>query len=404
MARGKRKNMNDRDLGGFKYFKILAELTESLHAIYIDPDHPHKRRLHYDQYVSLILLYFFNPICDSLRMVQKATEFRKVQRTLDVPRFGRSTLAEASKVFDAELLKEIIGQLADRIPDKPLADLNRDELAQIVTLVDGSWMSGVADMLWAHFRSGNKNNAAKAHVWFELAKGVPVAGTITDANTSEFDQLQTTLEADRLYVLDRGYAKYALLQAILDAKSGFVVRLADNAVFAVEEERLLSDAALKAGVVRDAVVRLGYNQVNPKIRQAVRIVEVECTPHRKPSGKTGRGGPEQGETILLATDRLDLSPETISTIYQKRWAIEIFFRFFKHILGCRHLISHDENGLQLQLYVAIIACLLISIWTGLKPNKTVLKLMEFHLMGWADEDELMDQLARLKAQAEKVKK
>jgi hypothetical protein len=396
--------MNDRDLGGFKYFKILAELTESLHAIYIDPDHPNKRRLHYDQYVSLILLYFFNPICDSLRMVQKATEFRKVQRTLDVPRFGRSTLAEASKVFDAELLKGIIGQLADRIPDKPLADLNRDELAQIVTLVDGSWMSGVADMLWAHFRHDNKNNAAKAHVWFELAKGVPIAGTITDANTSEFDQLQTTLEADRLYVLDRGYAKYALLQAILDAKSGFVVRLRDNTVLTVEDERLLSDAAFKAGVVRDAVVHLGSPGNRDKLRQPVRIVEVECTPHRKPSGKTGRGGPEQGETILLATDRLDLSPETISTIYQKRWAIEIFFRFFKHILGCRHLISHDENGLQLQLYVAIIACLLIAIWTGLKPNKTVLKLMEFHLMGWADEDELMEQLARLKTQAEKTKK
>lgn len=402
MARGKHKKMNDSDLGGFKYFKILAELTESLHAIYIDPDHPDKRRLHYDQYVSLILLYFFNPICDSLRLVQKATEFRKVQRTLHVPRFGRSTLAEAAGVFEAELLKEIIGKLAEQIPDKPMADLNRDELRQIITLVDGSWMPGVADMLWAHFRSDIKNNAAKAHVWFELAKGVPVVGTITDANTAEFDQLETTLQADRLYVLDRGYAKYALLQAILDAKSSFVVRLRDNTVLTVEDERLLSDATLKAGVVRDAVVRLGSPQNSDKLRQAVRIVEIECTPHHKPSGKTNRG-PEQGETILLATDRLDLSPETIATIYQKRWAIEIFFRFFKHILGCRHLISHSQNGLQLQLYVAIIACLLISIWTGLKPNKTVLKLVEFYLMGWADEDELMEQLARLKTQAEKTK-
>ena len=71
-----------------------------------------------------------------------------------------------------------------------MADLRREELDQIITLVDGSWMSGVVDMLWAHFRHDIKNNAAKAHVWFELAKGVPVVGTITDANTSEFDQLQ----------------------------------------------------------------------------------------------------------------------------------------------------------------------------------------------------------------------
>src|SRR5487761_207992 len=44
------------------------------------------------------------------------------------------------------------------------------------------------------------------------------------------------------------------------------------------------------------------------------------------------------------------------------------FRFFKHILGCRHLISHDENGIEIQTYCAIIACLLISLWTGRKPT------------------------------------
>jgi hypothetical protein len=106
-------------------------------------------------------------------------------------------------------------------------------------------MSGVADMLWTHFRNNNKNNAVKTHVWFELAQGVPVAGTITDANTSEFDQLQTTLEADRLYVLDRGYARYALLQGILDAKRGFLVRLRDNTVLTVEDESMDQLARLK---------------------------------------------------------------------------------------------------------------------------------------------------------------
>lgn len=403
MARGKYKKIKHDDLGGFKYFKTLAKLTESLHDVYLDPKHPNKRKLHYDQYISLILLYFFNPVCDSLRMVQKATEFKKVQKALNVPRFGRSTLAEAAGVFDADLLKGIIGELADQIPNQPMSNLRHEDLKEIITLVDGSWMPGVADMLWAHFLKDNKNNAAKAHVQFELAKGVPTAGTITDANTAEVDQLQNTLEAGRLYVMDRGYAKYDLLQTILDADSGFVVRLADNAVFEVKEERLLSDEALRADVVRDAVVRLGCKSNRSKLQQAIRIVEIECTPHRKSSGRSGRSGPEQGETILLATDRLDLSPETISTIYQKRWAIEIFFRFFKHILGCRHLISHNQNGLQLQLYVAIIACLLISIWTGLKPNKTVLKLVEFYLMGWAEEGELLDQLARLKSKAEKTK-
>jgi len=57
-------------------------------------------------------------------------------------------------------------------------------------------------------------------------------------------------------------------------------------------------------------------------------VEIECKPHRKVTGHTSRGGPEQGDTILIATDLLNVPPEVISLIYKHRWAIEIFFRFF----------------------------------------------------------------------------
>ncbi len=55
-------------------------------------------------------------------------------------------------------------------------------------------------------------------------------------------------------------------------------------------------------------------------------------------------------------------------IYKYRWTIEIFFRFFKHVPGCRHLLSQDRNGIELQVYFAIIACMLISLWTGRKPT------------------------------------
>ena len=50
----------------------------------------------------------------------------------------------------------------------------------------------------------------------------------------------------------------------------------------------------------------------------------------------------------------------IAVIFAYRWAIEIFFRFFKHMLGCRHLLSHKQNGIEIQTYSAIIACMLIA--------------------------------------------
>ena len=396
MARKKRQNVHEEDLQGFKYFKLMTKMLQRLHDNACARDRAHNRILHMDQYMALLLMYMFNPVCESLRSLQEASELKKVQRVLGVPRASLGSLSEAATVFDAEALEAIIGELAAKLQpvghDARLRDIN-----EILTLVDGSWMRALPRMAWALFQD-SKHRAVKAHVQFELLKGVPVAAEITDANTSEKAVLEANLQSGRLYVIDRGYAKYALLQAIIDADSSFVCRLPDNAVFEVVEERELSDEALAANVVRDVVVHLGGPVTKKHLRQPVRIVEVQCTPHRKTSGKTGRGGPEQGDTILIVTNRLDLPADVIALIYENRWYVEIFFRFFKHVLGCRNLISQNRNGIKLQVYAAIIACLLIALWTGAKPTKKTHRMVSFYLSGWADADEMQAHIDTLKSQ------
>ena len=85
-------------------------------------------------------------------------------------------------------------------------------------------------------------------------------------------------------------------------------------------------------------------------------------------------------------------------MYEKRWAIEILFRFFKHMLGCRHLRSHNQNGIEIQTYSAIIACMLIALWTGRKPTLRTYEMICFYFCGMADEDELLAHIAKLKQQ------
>ena len=80
--------------------------------------------------------------------------------------------------------------------------------------------------------------------------------------------------------------------------------------------------------------------------------------------------------------------------------IEIFFRFFKHILGCRRLLSRKQDGIEIQTYCAIIACMLISLWTGRKPTLRTYEMICFYFIGWASEDELMRHLDKLKRQDE----
>jgi len=394
MAGKKRDKIQAADLRGFKYFKSLSGMLAELHGAACARDRAHNRILHMDQYMALVLLYMFNPACESLRALQEASKLKKVQRLLGVPRASLGSLSEAARVFDSDLLIGVIEDLAGRL--KPVtADTRLGDVQQIITLVDGTWLRAVPKMVWALFQD-NAHKAVKAHVHVELLKGVPVAAAITDAHTAETSVLAENVQAGRLYVLDRGYAKYELLQAILDADSSVVCRLADNTVFDVVEERLLDRDALAAGIVRDAVVRLGCKQTRDTLRQPLRIVEIGCRPHRKPSGKTGRGGPEQGDTILLVTDRTDLPADVIGLLYRHRWQVEIFFRFFKHVLGCRHLLSYCDNGIELQTYAAIIACLLIALWTGGKPTLSTYRMVCWYFSGWADEEELLRHIARLK--------
>jgi hypothetical protein len=394
VAGHKRDNIKASDLERFKLFKKINALLSRLHATACERDRAHNRELHMDQYMALLLLYMFNPICVSLRALQQASTLKKVQRVLHVPRASLGSLSEAARVFDADLLKGIVEELALELRPLP-HDPRLDDIQRILTLVDGTVLAALPKMLWAVWQS--KHNALKAHVQFELLKGVPISGPITEANADEREVLGANLQPGRAYVTDRGYAKYKLLQDIVDIGSSFVCRIRDNAVVEVVQERELSQEALDAGVVRDAVVWLGEKAKRGDLRQPVRIVQIACTPHIK-THKNGRGGPQQGDTILIATDMLDLPAEVVALVYQCRWEIEIFFRTFKHLLGCRHLLSQCENGIRLQMYAAIIACMLIAIYTGRKPNVRTYEMLTWYFMGWADEEEMESHIAGLQKQ------
>jgi len=242
------------------------------------------------------------------------------------------------------------------------------------------------------FRTGVATPAASA----ALPVRIDVTGAGAQGENDERAVLRKTLQADRCYVMDRGYAQFSLFNAIAAIGSSYVCRVRDNSVYEVVEQRPLSAEAVAAGVTFDAVVRMGQDRRAPdRPEHLMRLIFIATAPHEK-RGKAA--GPRGDGVLRLATNLLDVPAEVIGFIYQQRWTIEIFFRFLKHVLGCRHLLSTNPAGVEIQAYCAIIACLLIALWTGKQPTKRTYEMICFYFIGLADEEELLAHLEKLKAQ------
>jgi hypothetical protein len=386
----KSKRIEASELQGFKYFEMISVLVKRLRDVGTERDKSDNRELFCDQYLSLLLLYFFNPVITSLNALQQASELDKVQKRLGVNRVSMGSLSEAGSVFDPRPVEGILRELAAQAV--PLMKGREAEALRGLTAVDGSVFSAVSRTAWALWQD-KQHRGIKLHLHFSVFEGVPRSAAVTPAACSEPAQLRAMLEPGRLYVIDRGYQDYSLFRDMLDAGSSFIGRVKNNIAYVVEEERELTTTARAAGVIRDVVLsRLGTSHHKDELRQPVRLVVIATTD-------------DDGQPIelWLLTDRLDLPAETVGLGYRYRWTVELFFRWFKQILGCRHLISTKEKGVTMQLYAALIASLLVVLWTGLKANKRTWEMLQYYFMGWATVEEVERHLQRQRERQERAK-
>jgi len=402
MAGKKRPEVREKDIGGLKYFDKLSPLLARLHDAGCERDKAGNRRLHFDQYCMLNMLFLFNPIVTSLRGIQQASELAKVQKKLGCPRVSLGSFSEASSVFDAELLKEVIGELGAEL--EPLGkDVRLKDIQDTITLVDGTLITALPRVMEASFLKSKVGSGLvkwRLHTHFDVERYIPTRIDVTPNGGGPYDEravLERTIEPDHLYVKDRGYAKFSLFNKIVAARSSYVCRLRDNSTYEVIEECPLTDADRAAGVLSDQIVRFSNGTADSRPDHPVRLVCVECSEHTsRGKYRGGSTGPDSDGILRIATNLLDVPAEIISLLFRYRWTIEIFFRFFKHILGCRHLLSHNQNGIEIQTYCAIIACMLISLWTGRKPTLRTYEMICFYFCGMASEDELLAHIAKLK--------
>jgi len=132
---------------------------------------------------------------------------------LGCPRASLGSLSEAATVFDADRLKEIIGELGNQL--QPLArDKRLTDIREKLTLVDGTLISALPKLMEASYLKSQTGSGLvkwRLHTHFEVDRYVPTRIDVTPDGGGPNDEravLERTIESDRLYVKDRGYAKF----------------------------------------------------------------------------------------------------------------------------------------------------------------------------------------------------
>ncbi len=394
-------------LQGLRFLQRVDPLLEGIRGTACQRDRAGNRRLFFDDVCSLILLTFFNPSLKSLGDLSRASRLPYVRKKLGCNSTATSSLSEAMSVFDSSLLVEIIQDLLGRIPDSPAADPRLKQLRHIPTAVDGTLLLHLPQITQASF-AYRRDHGWKLHTHFEVLRGSPVVARVTDASgqgaANEKTVLRATLQADRCYITDRGYEDFSLFNQIVASGSSYVCRVRNDHHFTTEESREVSKEAQAAGVLTDEIGRMG----SPKSRRiehpdhAQRRIVVQIVPHPKRGGRRRQAA---SQDLVLVTNLLDAPAEVIVLLYRFRWLIELFFRWLKCVLGCRHLISEKENGIQIQMYCALIACLLIQLaGANVRPTQWTYKLLCLYGQGWATEEDVLAHLQELAAKAEKKSK
>lgn len=354
----------DEQLVGAEFVKLIQDHLQALRSHRAHPN----RTLHYDELLTALLLAFYEPADRSLRLIDDLSDSGHARAFLPDGRTPRSTMSDALAGFDPKALEPIVASLTKRLPALSRGDRDLHALLKRVIAADGSLFTVPADVLWAialKRSNGRAGRQIRLNLQLDVLHFVPTGFDLSGAGDgSETAAFTRNLAPGVIYLFDRGFVDFAFLRAVLEVGSDFVVRLKGDTKFVAVEDRPLTEQDKAAGILSDRTGRVPGSAGCPGFGGR---------PFREVVVWDGRNRKE----VRLLTTLPDVPARTVGQLYRHRWMIELFFRWLKCVARFEHLVSHNANGIAIQLYVAVIAVLLTYLRTGQRPG-----VYEFHCLSW----------------------
>lgn len=311
--------------------KLLEPIEEKLAELEGERKKHHNERLSWSDFMK-VLVYFFVSGSDSRNSLE--TALAAADERLKLPQLSRTTITEAFQRFDPAMARALLGRMMEgavsSVPELAL-------LGQLM-LIDGSYFRLAHLVEWERERV----RGVKLHLSFSLQKQMAVDFVVDKAHSNEREAAVGFLRAGALYVMDRGYMSYGLIRRASEIGSRVIIRAKDNLKLEVKAVQTVTLPSAFEGVwseVRDVLVTSSHEMAKGL---DLRLVEFQIGVTR----------------YRLVTNDLSLTTFEVIMLYGYRWQIEIMFRYLKHVLGGKPLITESQRGLQTYFSMMFVTAIL----------------------------------------------
>lgn len=283
----------------------------------------------------------------------------------------RSTLAYANTHRPWQLYQTVFEELLKSCQNLAATKKRRFRFKHPLRSVDTSIIELCIKVFdWARFQ--RTKGAVKLHLQLDHQGCLPCWALVTDGDTNDVRiAQQLEFAPGTIVVLDRGYLDYALYERWTDCGVYFVTRPRTNMLYKVTERRTVPT---RGNVTRDETIKLTSEHARKRCSSLLRQVTVWDAEHER--------------ELVFLTNIFHLAASTIGAIYKDRWQIELFFKALKQNLKIKTFVGTSENAVNVQIWTALIAMLLLkflwlkSTWAWSLSNLAA--MLRFNLLSYRD--------------------
>lgn len=277
----------------------------------------------------------------------------------------RSTLADANNKRSCEIYEELFYSLLKRV--QHLAPSYKLDLTSQLYILDSTTIDLCLEQFpWASFRS--TKGAVRLHTLIQADGSLPVSIHITNGKVHDATAARTMdIPKGSYLVFDKGYHDLDIYNYYENNGISFITRLKKNAAF---QTISYNSPDPKNGILTDSLIEF----TGPKSKKK----------YPYPIRKIVYRDPDTDKELIFLTNDLHLDAKTIAAIYKARWEIELFFKMIKQNLKIKRFIGTSKNAVLTQIWIAMIAYLMISYLKYSQKIKQsvqqIFRLLEINLL------------------------